>query len=396
MSKAFEDYIRKHAADLQQAGFDYQFYIFLYYLLNLQMTESIAYETEDDIVIYHDNGLISQIQVKHSVDAMNSAIRDLDPDFWNAINIWLTEAEIHALEHNNNSFLKNHLFIIVTNKRIDNLFYEKIRQLQSGTIEVKEIKEYLTNDIKSENLAIEQVISRLKRLTPQKLREFLMRIRIKVIIEPIQAIYSRIRTIYHSDEDACEVLDKLLGRLIQDKYNDARNRHKLRINRQDFDIKYKNIFNLKRNLPDYVLEYIDDFDVPEHLTSMIMYKQLELIDINDENDVIEYYGKYYNYNNSILHNLQNTNWTDQDRKDFERQAKALWSAIYGGHQYNYRYIDPSKKATEAIRLGGICFYETMEKTFLGFNNTFCQGCFLKMSDEMQIGWHMDWKTRLKK
>uniref|UniRef100_UPI0040471D4B hypothetical protein n=1 Tax=Flavobacterium sp. TaxID=239 RepID=UPI0040471D4B len=57
----------EHTAGPQLIGFDYQFYYFMYLILDLNPGEKIGFEVLDDIHIELANGSIELLQTKHTI-----------------------------------------------------------------------------------------------------------------------------------------------------------------------------------------------------------------------------------------------------------------------------------------------------------------------------------------
>ena len=76
------------------AGFDFQYYFFLYKLLNLKKNEFIGFEALDDVHTELDTEHQVLIQVKHTVQkkANNDAanLTELDIDLWKTLNNWVS------------------------------------------------------------------------------------------------------------------------------------------------------------------------------------------------------------------------------------------------------------------------------------------------------------------
>lgn len=111
-----QDFISRHKADLQQAGFDNQFASFIYFLLIIDSGDEIIYEKEDDIVVSCADGCRWLIQVKHSVDK-DTKMTDADPDFWKTIENWLSLYNFCNTDKEKYDFLRmGNRLILYTNK----------------------------------------------------------------------------------------------------------------------------------------------------------------------------------------------------------------------------------------------------------------------------------------
>lgn len=74
------------------AAFDYQFYYFLYRLLNMKKGQSIGLEIRDDVHSELDNDVQLLFQVKHTIqtkaDGLPIALAELDSDLWKTLYNW--------------------------------------------------------------------------------------------------------------------------------------------------------------------------------------------------------------------------------------------------------------------------------------------------------------------
>jgi len=97
-----EDKLEKHIVTGQLIGFDYQFYYFIFLLLQLELGETIGYEVKDDIHIQKPDGKIVLMQAKHAVqtnaDGKRANLTPLDEDMWKTLSIWSKAISTSELE----------------------------------------------------------------------------------------------------------------------------------------------------------------------------------------------------------------------------------------------------------------------------------------------------------
>jgi len=170
------------------AGFDFQYYFFLYKLLNLKKNEFIGFEALDDVHTELDTEHQVLIQVKHTVQkkANNDAanLTELDIDLWKTLNNWVSvisdkndgRQDLDAQKH----FVEKTFFVLASNKSFTstNEFLRKLHQLQNNTISNKEFVTYLSDlaaSTKSED--IKGYINKAVNLNVDILISFLMRIK---------------------------------------------------------------------------------------------------------------------------------------------------------------------------------------------------------------------------
>ena len=80
------------SADSTILGFDYQFFFFLYKLLELKVDEVIGLEVKDDVHVINKDGSVILYQLKHSIqtnaDGSIKNLTELDSDLWKTLSNW--------------------------------------------------------------------------------------------------------------------------------------------------------------------------------------------------------------------------------------------------------------------------------------------------------------------
>ena len=111
----------KHTAGPIAIGFDYQFYLFMYLLLELTQGQEIGFEVKDDIHIDKADGTTVQFQAKHTVlknaKGKFKNLTNLDNDLWKSLSNWteFINSETEVLD-----YLLNNSFSLITNKGENN------------------------------------------------------------------------------------------------------------------------------------------------------------------------------------------------------------------------------------------------------------------------------------
>lgn len=111
------------------AAFDYQFYYFLYRLLNMKKGQSIGLEIRDDVHSELDNDVQLLFQVKHTIqkkaDGEPIALAELDSDLWKTLYNWarvITDPKAGRGEAPAQlAFIKKTEFHLVSNKSVSKL-----------------------------------------------------------------------------------------------------------------------------------------------------------------------------------------------------------------------------------------------------------------------------------
>ena len=143
-----ENYLKKHVAGGQSLGFDYQFYYFVFLLVQLHHGETIGYEVKDDIHIQKPDGKVILMQAKHTVqtkaDGKRVNLTSLDEDLWKTLSIWAK-----VISTSDTQEIRNYEFILVTNKNIqNNPFITCVEKFKNDNT--------LINDVKNAVLDIRQ------------------------------------------------------------------------------------------------------------------------------------------------------------------------------------------------------------------------------------------------
>ena len=104
----------KHTARDKVVGFDYQFYYFMYLVLDLRHGDKIGFEVKDDVHIDMSNGITILYQAKHTIstkaDGTPENLTTLDIDLWKTLSNWVDMIK------SKQSILENYSFCLVTNK----------------------------------------------------------------------------------------------------------------------------------------------------------------------------------------------------------------------------------------------------------------------------------------
>ena len=172
-----EDKLEKHIVTGQSIGFDYQFYYFIFLLLQLELGETIGYEVKDDIHIQKPDGKIVLMQAKHTVqtnaDGKRANLTPLDEDMWKTLSIWSKAISTSELED-----LKKYEFILVTNKNIQkNQFISCVENFKNNSISIESVKSTILETKKNTtSKTIQEYINDIKDLTDEQLALFIKNI----------------------------------------------------------------------------------------------------------------------------------------------------------------------------------------------------------------------------
>ena len=113
---------KEHTAAPQGAGYDYQFYYFMYLVVDFRFGQKIGYEVKDDVHIDHKDGTTILFQTKHTVvknaTGEMQSLTSLDVDLWKTLHNWANFIKDKGKLYS--EFLNKNSFILVTNKSDNN------------------------------------------------------------------------------------------------------------------------------------------------------------------------------------------------------------------------------------------------------------------------------------
>ena len=400
----------EHTAGPQLIGFDYQFYYFMYLILDLNSGEKIGFEVLDDIHIELANGNIELLQTKHTVQKTPKGeivnLTERDSDLWKTISNWILFLNNSA---DKDEYLNKTVFKLVTNKSINNnTFFDNIFKFQRKQIKIKEFSDYIKNlHSNTDSLDIKRQIESLKKLNEKKKSKFLNQI--QIISEPeniINLIKKRIYKFIRKEERVEDVYNSLFSNMQLDKYLTIIDRKKFEISCEDFSRRYGNCFDFayeKTVLPKRELNLI----YPKDLKSQTFIKQL--VDIgetfeSDSDDILRYTTAMLKTFNSLNDWKENGDILSTQIIALDDDAIFIWNRIF-----KERYRDYKSK----IESGEISHDETLIKQIAiecisevrkeklklkndELNEELSNGQFYILSNEPKIGWHIDWEKKYKK
>lgn len=399
-----------HTAGPQLIGFDYQFYYFMYLILDLNSGEKIGFEVLDDIHIELANGSVELLQTKHTVQKTSKGeivnLTERDSDLWKTISNWILFLNNSA---DKDEYLNKTVFKLVTNKSINNnTFFDNIIKFQRKQIKIKEFSDYIKNlNSNTDSVDIKRQIESLKKLNEKTKSKFLNQI--QIISEPeniINLIKKRIYKFIRKEERVDDVYNSLLSNMQLDKYLTIIDRKKFEISCEDFSRRYGNCFDFayeKTVLPKRELNLI----YPKDLKSQTFIKQL--VDIgetfeSDSDDILRYTTAMLKTFNSLNDWKENGDILSTQIIAFDDEAIFIWNRIFKERYRDYKSkiesgeISHDEKLIKQIAIE--CISEVRkEKLKLKndeLNEELSNGQFYILSNEPKIGWHIDWEKKYKK
>ena len=394
-ASTYEEYLAQHSAGLRSLGFDEQFACFVCHLLNLKADESISYEKEDDIVINKKDGKKIFIQVKNSADTPIRKITTADSDFWKTLKLWV-DGYSHYTKFDKNLYFETRHFVIATNMSVENAFYSKLQDFQNQLTNITGLRDWL-NNYTTKNSDIEDAVNTLKALSDDELRKFLLHVSIEAYSDLEEEMYKSSMVYCRNNPATDEILNELVGALLKDKKASVKATGSFELTSESFIKKYSSILGKLDSEPELNVTEYDPYHWvhPDEITETNMLRQLwdigELEKDNPSDKTYRYMYQRRYYRTNIERFRRQELVDDAKQAAIELAAKNRWQPIWDKHETRARNATTEAKNKEAID----CFHETMEKSFLKYDENFSGGCYLKLTDENppQLGWHIDWKDK---
>ena len=406
MAKSIQE---EHTAGAQSIGFDYQFYYFMFLLLELRHGQKIGFEVKDDVHIDKEDGTTILFQAKHTIkknaggDPQN--LTTLDSDLWKTLSNWKDFIKADQ----SNAFLDKHSFYLVTNKGennnelIDSLnTFKKDNNVDSVLTKLNELKE------RTQDETIQKYIKNISSLGKKKLSQFLSKLTIETEIHAIiEKIKTRILENIRQRNLVDAVYEKLYSNLQTAKYLDIEDRNKFEISFEDFNAKFGQCFKIafeEKPLPKRDLPIL----LPDDLENQTFVKQL--LDIGEIQSGSNYIRDYTCQMLKFLNHF--TFWSEEslilptDAEDFKTNSIQLWVNEF---RSKYRQIEkkisagsPTDDLEDEINSLGIelvDFIRRQDLSIPGFPQLgieFSNGHYYALSDNLEIGWHFNWENKYKK
>lgn len=401
----------QHTAGPIAIGFDYQFYYFMYLTLDLKQGQKIGFEVKDDVHIDKQDGTTILYQTKHSiVKSTNGDIQNLttlDIDLWKTLNNWV---DFINADKKNSSFLNENTFILVTNKSENNNdfistlnLFKLDNDIDKVVLKIKELEK------KTQDETLKKYIKNVGKLGKNKLKLFLK----KLVIETdndgiIKKIKERLLEKYYQADLVDPIFESLSSNLNMAKYLDIKDRKKFEISSEDFAKRFGKCFKVAteiRPLPRREFPVL----LPDDLENQIFIKQL--LDIGEiqtgSNDIRDYTTQMLKFLNHF------TYWSEEENfilltevEEFKNNSVQIWINEF---KAKYRQIERQintgssmndlEDEVKNLAINLVDYIRKQDLSIPGFSTLgveFSNGHYYALSDNLDIGWHFDWKNKYKK
>ena len=386
-------------------GFDYQFYYFMYLILDLRHKEKIGIEIKDDIHIELQDDKLILIQTKHTIrtksDLSSVNLTERDKDLWKTLSNWV---KIINESTDQNKFVRNTKFQLISNKSIyKNPFIIKVQKLSNNDITVNEFKDYLTNLIDtSEDTVISGYIDALKSLKKELLLEFIKNIDFKLNEDNIiEKIKERLIEKAIDPNKVDDVFNNLFSELKSKEYLDIKSGKKSILSFENFNLNFRKCFDVGRTYK--LLERTYTPSIPSEIEKQNFI--LQLIDIgdigsSDKEEMISFTLEMLQLINNMKKWEEDGDIVNYEIDNFNKQSIKIWK-----NSFREKFREITQKMNDGIlvdesefKYKAVACLDEMRKEILKIDETslsieLSNGQFYYLTNNLQIGWHYDWRAR---
>lgn len=388
------------------AGFDYQYYYFLWRLLQLKHGESIGYEVLDDVHMELNDGSKELIQLKHTINK-NSNLTELDSDLWKTLHNYASSILNIDSKEERIAEIRRTKYVIVTNKggSARNKFLDKITSFQKKQGSIEEILQHI-DSLKTADEALVNYISTFKSAPKYVLTEFFKKLDVSTSEDGlIEQITKQIEVLFIPTSNIDDVFSCLDSNIKRDFYLNTKSKSQNTISFKEFSTKYKNCFKFGRTDKLPVRAFEDA--IPNDFMEQTFVKQLiEIGDVysTEEDEIREFTRlKLLMVNNLKEWGVKGELTPTQEEKFF-KNCTTIWKAKFREHhQDNRSEIAKGNTLDELeekiVQAGRNCLSDLrslvldIEGDILDYEIS--HGQFYLMSDKPQIGWRLDWEKKYK-
>lgn len=404
MSKA------KDNAIAPSAGYIFQFEIALLMFTDLETNGSISVEQVDDVAKLDEKGsILVTTQVKHSISASGSAYQDTSLSLWRTMEIWITKLEKGIFDSRTK-------FVCTTNKDISEksliLFFTK-EDFGNIVVRIKKLLEQLKKKLTSLKRGGSHVKNIIKlvefALSKQDLLKIIFQnLEVTTCVNPkndfLNKIHFNSRNKTSIQKENC--YEAFYGWIVQNCMAKWKNGNEAIFSKIDFDSKYYQItsntsivnaiFREKKDLSD-----IDTSIINKYKDALFVKQIKDLVWRKDAKEKAMYDAIIdFIFSEIELKSIIDIgDYTAKDFNDFMQMCEKKWSEWYDiivlkeineytEEEKDKLAIELYLKIMKEIQIQFGSNYQFTENTKYVQNGT-----FLKLSDNLQIGWHPEWKLK---
>lgn len=394
------------AAD-KSIGFDFQYYYFLWRLLNLKTDETIGLEVMDDVHTELTNNRQILIQLKHTIqnkaDGSAVNITTLDSDLWKSFSNWskvISDPVANRKEEKQQlAFVNKTDFLLVSNKSENEknkilLLLKEFREGGKTFDEIKAAIQSLHGSTKDE--VIKNYINDVLTLSDAVSSCFFRNLSFDLGCDDIIGkckIAIREHKIDESKVD--DVFHCLDSRVRSENFSIVKNKQKIIFSFDEVLKKFRKCFDQARNGSLVITKFTGS--LPDLLEDQVFIRQL--IEIKDiKKDDIESMAQFTRYLLQMQNNIdewyQSGDLTLGEVEAFKSEAKVKWENEY--RSLYRKDCSDEEIADRAIQLIDALRKEKLVLAAQEMPTDMSNGQFYHLSNVPEIGWHKDWEGKYKK
>jgi len=395
-------FTEKTSAADKSIGFEYQYYYFLYRLLNLKLGQSVGLEVLDDVHTTLDANLQLLFQLKHTTNYAASGqpinLTQLDEDLWKTLSNWTQvisdENDGRAEKQAQLAFVKRTEFHLVTNKSWSkqNEILGKIANFVDETCTFSDLKQSITSLLTStKNDVLKGYIIDVLALDDSVAKKFFQHVKFELGFDDITAkVKQAIGEKAIEDNLVQAVFERLDSNIREDNFINIKAGKPICISYDEFKKKYQRVFSAARSTKLTYYNYKPQ--LPSNLLAQRFVAQLLYIGDVDSSE-LELIAEYTTHKLRLARNL--TEWHNAGQlvtdeiKGFHEDVRLRW---HNRFRNKYR---PSRLPQDVLGAAVELLNDLRNERFrIGddeLNTELCNGELYLLSDTDVIGWHPDWK-----
>ena len=397
-----DEKIEKFSADKSELGFEYQFYFFLWKLLEMKTGETVSWEVKEDVSLDLSDGTTYLFQIKHTTQKKSGGLpvnmTNLDFDLWKTMSNWSQIINSKESTNNQKEFLQKTFFILATNKsKSKNSILNQFENFRNNDIDFlclkSEIEKLL---IKTENEFVKEFISNCLELPDEILMLFFQHIQFQLQeTDLVQRCKDAIKEKMIALDKVDTVYDLLYSNIRNDNYIVIKEGESVSISFEDFHKKYRRCFEQCRSGNLVVIRPTPI--MPDKVQEQTFIKQL--VDIGDiESDDLITQMEYTKFKILLERNFdewyQNGDITGLERDEYFTDGINQWKNEFHS---KYRGLVDSSLYNEK---GNQIIYELRKKNLFIKNQQLStdlsNGTFYHLADIPEIGFRKDWEEKYAK
>ncbi|MEW3744313.1 hypothetical protein QOZ75_26970 [Pseudomonas aeruginosa] len=397
-----KNFTEKTNNDSKEVGFHYQYYYFIYRLLNLKSGQSVGLEVKDDVHTDLDNDTQLLFQLKHTVKKATSgdttALTELDEDLWKTLHNWTKIISDDAAKRQEKAeqikFVKRSEFHLVTNKTESkkNIFLLELDNFKCSKKSFGDLRIYIEGLCKkTKNPDIENYINIVLSLDDEVLSLFLSRVHLELALDDLHALIKQsIREKMVEQTRVDLVFERLDSNIRSDNYINIKNGEKIVLDFDSFYSRYRSIFSSSRE----PLQLNKPFKpaYPEDVFAQTFVKQLIAINAVKKED-LERAFELTTQRLKIARFIEDWHQSGELVTD---EIEAFHSDVKGKWRNSFEHWCEDCLDHETVAKAKSLLHELRKIEFSiansALNTELSNGELYHLSDENLIGWHRDWKT----